>query len=260
MPCRGSPPIGGRDRSADAVASNGGYWLEGGPTFQQLGIAGPRRRSSPSSRRTISGRMGVPLKRGRDFTDGDRLDAPLVAIINESLARASFPGQDPIGRRIQCGLDTLDFMTIVGVVGDVRTCGPPAARAGRDLHALRAAPGSRDGAESSSRAPSCVDPLCSPTRCAGKSASAIPDVPVRGDDDGGDAADGVGDAALQTFLLVVFAGVALLLALAGVYGVMAYTVSQRVPELGLRIALGATPEQHPRLVLGHGASWRGPGW
>jgi ABC-type antimicrobial peptide transport system permease subunit len=63
----------------------------------------------------------------------------------------------------------------------------------------------------------------------------------------------------RTFLLVVFAAVALLLALAGVYGVMAYTVSQRMPELGVRIALGATPENIMRLIVGYGARLAGGG-
>jgi putative ABC transport system permease protein len=63
----------------------------------------------------------------------------------------------------------------------------------------------------------------------------------------------------RTFLLVVFAAVALLLALAGVYGVMAYTVSQRLPELGVRVALGATPEHVMRLILGYGARLAGAG-
>ena len=63
----------------------------------------------------------------------------MVAIINEALARASFTGQDPIGQRIQCGLDTLDFMTIVGVVGDVRTWGPQRAAQAEIYMPLRAA-------------------------------------------------------------------------------------------------------------------------
>ena len=70
--------------------------------------------------------MDVPIRRGRDFTDGDIRGAPMVAIVNEALVTRVLRRQDPIGRRIQCGLDTLDFMTIVGVVGDVRTVGTAA--------------------------------------------------------------------------------------------------------------------------------------
>ena len=68
--------------------------------------------------------LQVPVVRGRDFNDGDRLDAPFVAIINEQLAKDAFPDVDPIGRTIRCGLDTLEPMTIVGIVKDVRTRGP----------------------------------------------------------------------------------------------------------------------------------------
>ena len=67
--------------------------------------------------------LRVPVTRGRDFSDADTSNAPLVAIVNEALVRAAFGNEDPIGRRIQCGLDR-DFMTIVGVVADVRTTGP----------------------------------------------------------------------------------------------------------------------------------------
>src|SRR4030095_17040736 len=68
--------------------------------------------------------LQVPVVRGRDFNDGDRLEAPFVAIINEQLAKDAFPDVDPIGRTIRCGLDKLDPMTIVGIVKDVRTSGP----------------------------------------------------------------------------------------------------------------------------------------
>jgi putative ABC transport system permease protein len=68
--------------------------------------------------------LGIPLKRGRDFNEGDTYDAPFTAIVNEALARKSFPGQDPLGRLIYCGLDSDKIMKIVGVVGDVRQYGP----------------------------------------------------------------------------------------------------------------------------------------
>jgi hypothetical protein len=78
--------------------------------------------------------MGIPLLRGRDFTTADRYDSPFVAIMGESLARESFPGIDPIGHTIQCGLDASQkWMTIVGVVADVRQ-DSPAAKPGPTLY------------------------------------------------------------------------------------------------------------------------------
>ncbi len=68
--------------------------------------------------------LNVPLVRGRDFNDGDRLEAPRVAVINEQLAKDAFAGVDPIGRTIRAGLDGLEPMTIVGIVQDIRTRGP----------------------------------------------------------------------------------------------------------------------------------------
>ena len=83
-----------------------------------------------------------------------------------------------------------------------------------------------------------------------------PDVPVRASTMEATLETASATPRFQTFLLVVFAGVALLLALAGVYGVMAYTVSQRVPELGVAIALGATPENIMGLIVLMAPSWR----
>ena len=70
--------------------------------------------------------MGIPRLRGRDFTDADRYGSDPVVIISEALAGQSFPNEDPIGRRLQCGLDdeTMHWMTIVGVVGNVRQDSP----------------------------------------------------------------------------------------------------------------------------------------
>src|SRR5256884_1763847 len=68
--------------------------------------------------------MGIPLLHGRDFDSGDNYDHPFVAIISDSLARQSFPGKDPIGHSIVCGLDSPKWMTVVGVVADVRQDSP----------------------------------------------------------------------------------------------------------------------------------------
>jgi len=86
-----------------------------------------------------------------------------------------------------------------------------------------------------------------------------PDVPVKASTMEATLEVATATPRFQTFLLVVFAGVALVLALAGVYGVMAYSVSQRVPELGVRIALGATPENIRSLIFGQGAKLAGAG-
>jgi predicted permease len=233
------------------VRSNGGYWLEGGPGPKETGITAPQavfNVITPDYFRTLR----VPVRKGRDFTDGDRRDAQFVAIINEALARASFPNEDPIGRRIQCGLDTLEFMTIVGVVADVRTGGPATPAQPEIYMPYEQHPGPATSLNLIIRAQT-ADPLSLVEMIRRKITARNPDVPVKATtmEDTLDVA--AATPRFRTFLLVVFAGVALLLALAGIYGVMAYTVSQRVPELGVRIALGATPQHIMGLIMGHGA-------
>ena len=235
-----------------SVASNGGYWLEGGPGFEQLGIARSPQAIfnvvTPDYFRTMS----IPMKRGRDFTEADRRDAPFVAVINETLARLSFAGRDPIGRRIQCGLDTLAFMTIVGVVGDVRTWGPAQAPQAEIYMPFEQHAGPATALNLVARTDT-VDPLALTDTMRRKITARNPDVPVKATTMESTLTLASATPRFRTFLLVVFAGVALALALAGVYGVMAYSVGQRVPELGVRIALGASPRDIRRLIFGHGA-------
>ena len=234
-----------------AVRSNGGYAIEGVSTLQQMGVTSPMALYTvvtPDYFRALR----VPLKSGRDFSDADRRGAPLVAIINESLARASFAGQDPLGHRIQCGLDNPEFMTIVGVVADIRTAGPQSATQPELYMPYEQHPGPSTALNIVARTET-ADPLSLTETISRKIRERNPDVPVRATTMEGTLETASATPRFRTFLLVVFAGVALLLALAGVYGVMAYTVSQRVPELGVRIALGATPENIMRLIVGQGA-------
>ena len=253
----GVTSIAGVTSPPTAVGSNGGYWLQGGPRPEQTGVRAPQaifNVITPDYFKTID----VPLKSGRDFTDRDRRGAPFVAIINEALARESFAGRDPIGQQIQCGLDTLDFMTIVGVVGDVRTKGPGSPAQPEIYMPYEQHPGPATTMTLVART-SAPDPSALPDTIRRRISARNPDVPIKASTMEATLDAATATPRFQTFLLVAFAAVALVLALAGIYGVMAYSVSQRVPELGVRIALGATPENIRSLVFGEGAKLAGAG-
>ena len=233
------------------VRSNGGYWVEGAPGPEVLGVRSPQALFNvvtPDYFRALE----VPVVRGRDFNDGDRIDAPLVAIINEQLAKDSFAGIDPIGRTIRAGLDSLEPMTIVGIVKDVRTRGPNRAVQAELLMPYEQHQGPATSLNLVMRT-SVADPLAIGATAARQIRGRYPEVPVRVETMEMTMAGATATPRFRTALLVVFAVVALLLAIAGVYGVMAYTVNQRVPEIGLRVALGASPADVIGLVLREGA-------
>ncbi len=196
--------------------------------------------------------LRVKLRSGRDFTDQDRRGAPMVAIINEALARESFPGQDPIGRRIQCGLDSPDYMTIVGIAADVRTGGPASPLQPEIFMPYEQHPGPSTNLNLVVRS-AVEDPMSLVETIRRKVTALNPDVPIKASTMEATLGETADTPRFQTFLLGAFAAVALFLALAGIYGVMTYTVNQRVPELGVRIALGATPRNILGLIVGHGA-------
>ncbi len=233
-----------------AVRSNGGYWIEGGPGPEEQGVRSPQALfivTTSDYFRT----MRIPLKRGRDFSDLDTAESQFVAIINESLARASFPNDDPIGKRIRCGLDTLDYMTIVGVVADVRTRGPASSVMPEIYMPNAQHPGPGSSLNIVVRSDS-AEPLSLGQTIARKLRERNPDVPVRISTMQGTLETASATPRFRAFLLTSFATIALALAIAGVYGVMAYSVSQRLPEMGVRVALGASPSRILTLVLGQG--------
>jgi putative ABC transport system permease protein len=247
----GITAIGGVTSLPTAVRSDGSYWIEGGPRLEDTGVRAPQALLTvvtPDYFRTLR----VPLKSGRDFGDRDRHGAPLVAIVNESLARASFQGQEPIGRRIQCGLDNLEFMTIVGVVADIRTAGPSLPAQPEIYMPYEQHPGPASALNLVVRT-EVADPLTLVETISRAIRQRNSDVPVRASTMEGTLETASAAPRFRTIVLTIFAGVALLLAVAGVYGVMTYAVNQRIPELGLRLALGATHQNVMSLILWQGA-------
>ena len=228
--------------------SDGAYLVEGkhasGGDFRKLPMAGFRL-ASPGYFETL----GIPIVRGRDFTESDVYEQPFVAIVSESLARETFPGEDPIGRRIQCGLDQPDkWMTIVGVVGDVRQASP-ASRPGPELYMpLRQHPYVANEVQMVVRGRQDPAALAVTVQKIVRAANAEVAMKFLTLDDS--VSRSIATPRLRATLVSTFASLALLLAIAGVYAVISYTTAQRTPEFGLRVAIGARTADILRLVLG----------
>jgi predicted permease len=226
---------------------SGSYAVEGkhrfgsGQTLPQAGV----RLASPAYFQT----MGIPLIGGREFSPGDQYDSPFVVIVSQALARQSFPNEDPIGRRLQCGLDAPSkWMTIVGVVGDVRQQSPASAPAPALYMPLKQHPYFANELQVVVRAAVPPESLIAPVRQRVRAMN--PEVAMKFTSMDTMVADTIAKPRFRMLLIGVFAALALLLAVAGVYGVMNYVVTLRTPEFGLRVALGATAGSVVRLVLG----------
>lgn len=201
--------------------------------------------------------LGIPLRKGRDFDDRDTLDAPFTAVINEELARRSFPGEDSLGRTIFCPFDSFQGMTIVGLVGDVRQHGPagepmPECYIPYQQHRY-------NGNTLSVLVRTAGDPAALAETVRRLAYDRWPEIPVKFTTMESMLAEHVAAPRFRTLLVGIFAALAVGLAMAGVYGVMAYALGQRSKEIALRIALGASAASVRWLVLGHGAALTGLG-
>jgi predicted permease len=191
--------------------------------------------------------LGIPLRAGRDFDERDNTRVPDVVIINEAFARRHFPGEDPIGRTLVTGMAQRPSQ-VVGVVADIRgerLNTPPEPE--YFMPVLQRLGGVTNVLVRSNLPPAAVAPL---VREALRPID--PDLPLLQPDAlTTRIAQTVANRKLALMVLAGFAVLALLLASLGVYSVMAHLVAFRTSEIGLRLALGASPAAVMRIVLGH---------
>ena len=199
--------------------------------------------------------MGIPITRGRDFDQRDQHGSPPVVIITEEFARQYFPNEDPIGRRMHPGISTFEdeddtFREIVGVVGDIRN---------RSLNtepkpAYYLPQSQVPWSQTVMVVKTANDPHSLISAMTKEVAAMDPDLPLFGVKTMPEyLSASVATPRFSTTLLSVFAGVALVLTMVGLYGVMSYSVVQRTNEIGIRLALGAQSRDVLLMIVKQGS-------
>lgn len=194
--------------------------------------------------------MRIPVKTGRSFSDRDTAETPQVIVVNESLARRVFAGEDPIGKRITVWPDETFPREIIGVVGDVKSSKLD-AETGYQIYVVHPQDAGWGLLSLAVRTKGEPEALTAPARGAILSIDKNqPVYDIKTMDDVFSAS--VANTRLVMLLFGVFSMLALLLASIGIYGVIAYSIVQRTHEIGIRLALGAQTKDVRRMIITQG--------